>query len=153
MNDTYRFSRAEKNTFFGITILLIAFFIFIIFYHITDMSFYQSDAPGCGMKEYFHLYCAGCGGTRALDAFLHGRLITSALYHPFFVYFLFFFLSYYIPSILMFTGIYKKRINYTIYIYILGGLLTVVVINSILRNLLLIYGGIDYIGECISYWN
>lgn len=153
MNEFRRFTKEEVYTFIGMTVLLTVFFGFFIYYHVTDMSLYQEGAPGCGMKTLLHLYCPGCGGTRALDAFLHGKLITSALYHPFFVYLLFFFLSYYIPSILMFTGIIKKRINYTIYIYILGGLLAVVVINSILRNLLLVYSGIDYIGECISYWN
>ncbi len=152
MNISNKFTRAEINTFIGMTVLLTVFFAFLIFYHVTDMCFYQENSPGCLMKEHFHLYCPGCGGTRALDAFLHGNLITSAMYHPFFVYLLFFFLSYYIPSILMFSGILKKRINYMIYIYILAGLLAVVIINSVVRNLLLVYGKIDYIGECINYW-
>jgi len=36
---------------------------------------------------WFHLisgyYCPGCGGTRAVRALLHGRLLQSAWYHPF----------------------------------------------------------------------
>ena len=46
----------------------------------------------------------------------------------------------------------KKKINYTVYVYPLIGLLAVIIINFVVRNLLLVYGGVDYIGECILYW-
>jgi hypothetical protein len=36
----------------------------------TDASFY----PRCPVFLWLHLYCPGCGGTRALAALLHGRL-------------------------------------------------------------------------------
>ncbi|MES2221635.1 MAG: DUF2752 domain-containing protein [Acidobacteriota bacterium] len=36
-------------------------------------SFY----PRCPIFTWLHLYCPGCGGTRALAALLHGRLLDA----------------------------------------------------------------------------
>jgi membrane-bound acyltransferase YfiQ involved in biofilm formation len=36
-------------------------------------SFY----PRCPIFTWLHLYCPGCGGTRALAALLHGRLLEA----------------------------------------------------------------------------
>ncbi len=44
-------------------------------------SFY----PVCPIHQYLHLYCPGCGSTRALAALLHGRVIEAMHYNPLFV--------------------------------------------------------------------
>jgi hypothetical protein len=44
-------------------------------------SFY----PVCPVYRYLHLYCPGCGSTRALAALLHGRVIEAMHYNPLFV--------------------------------------------------------------------
>jgi hypothetical protein len=44
-------------------------------------SFY----PACPVYRYLHLYCPGCGSTRALAALLHGRIMEAMHYNPFFV--------------------------------------------------------------------
>ncbi len=44
-------------------------------------SFY----PVCPIYRYVHLYCPGCGSTRALAALLHGRLAEAMHYNPLFV--------------------------------------------------------------------
>lgn len=36
----------------------------------------------CIFSNLFGIYCPGCGGTRALGALLHGRLLLSVWYHP-----------------------------------------------------------------------
>lgn len=42
--------------------------------------------PLCTMYQKYHLYCPGCGGTRAFLALLHGDIIRSFCYHPFVLY-------------------------------------------------------------------
>lgn len=36
----------------------------------------------CWFYSNFHVYCPGCGGTRALIALLHGQFLRSLYYHP-----------------------------------------------------------------------
>lgn len=36
----------------------------------------------CLFDRLLGIYCPGCGGTRALKALLHGRLLQSLWYHP-----------------------------------------------------------------------
>ena len=47
-------------------------------------SFY----PRCPVFLWLHLYCPGCGGTRALAALLHGRLVEAMHWNPMMVIFL-----------------------------------------------------------------
>lgn len=145
-------TKTEKGFFISISILFILFLCFLLFYHINDIHFYDPDGKSCMLKAIFHLYCPGCGGSRAMDAFLHGRFLQSFIIHPFVMYVFVFFLTYYIPSCLYFTGIRKKPINYWFYMYLLYGLLGIVILFFVVRILLLVYGGYDYLGECIQYW-
>lgn len=60
----------------------------------------------CWINRMSHLYCPGCGGTRAFFAWIHGHWLTSLYYHPVvgyfgILYFLFFlrgFLAYGMPG-------------------------------------------------------
>ena len=40
----------------------------------------------CFLNTYFHIPCPGCGGTRAIEYLLQGRLWDSFLAHPLIVY-------------------------------------------------------------------
>jgi hypothetical protein len=53
--------------------------------------------PGCPVFRYLHLYCPGCGSTRALAALLHGHVADAMYYNPLFVMLL--------PLLLAFGGI------------------------------------------------
>lgn len=44
-------------------------------------SFY----PRCPVFSFLHLYCPGCGATRALAALTHGNLAEALRYNAFFV--------------------------------------------------------------------
>jgi hypothetical protein len=41
--------------------------------------------PACPVYRYLHIYCPGCGSTRALASLLHGRVIDAMHYNPLFV--------------------------------------------------------------------
>jgi hypothetical protein len=56
-------------------------------------SFY----PVCPIYRYLHLYCPGCGSTRALAALLHGRVGEAMHYNPLFVAL--------VPLLLAFAGV------------------------------------------------
>lgn len=42
-------------------------------------------APGCTLKSWTGFYCAGCGGTRAMFAFMHGEIAASWRLNPLFL--------------------------------------------------------------------
>lgn len=50
-----------------------------------DSSGIPSLSP-CIFQRLTGFYCPGCGGTRALLALFHGRLLRSLVYHPFVPY-------------------------------------------------------------------
>lgn len=42
----------------------------------------QSSLPACWFYTRWHIYCPGCGGTRAFIALLSGRILDSLWFHP-----------------------------------------------------------------------
>ena len=42
----------------------------------------QPTVPECWFYRSWHVYCPGCGGTRAVAALLRGQLLQSLYYHP-----------------------------------------------------------------------
>lgn len=100
----------------------------------------------CGIHEIFHVYCPGCGGTRALFAFLHGHIFQSIYYNPA-VFFGALLILYYESTVLLTL---VKR-NGKIYYYQKTGLvyayLFILLIYAIVRDYLLVGMGIDMIGD------
>jgi hypothetical protein len=45
----------------------------------------NSIYPSCLFHRYLHVFCPGCGTTRALAALLHGHLAEAIHYNPLFV--------------------------------------------------------------------
>ncbi len=65
--------------------------IFLVFGSIAIFIYLKIFLPNikpipCMMLEIFGLYCPGCGGTRAVDALLHGQILLSLWYHPLVIY-------------------------------------------------------------------
>lgn len=58
----------------------------VIFLWLTGMDL-RELVPPCAFHSMIGLYCPGCGGTRAVHALLHGRLLESLRYHPVVLYF------------------------------------------------------------------
>ena len=64
-------------------ILVIVVYLLLAKYTPFDLL---SFVPPCGIRVLTGFYCPGCGGTRAVRALIHGKLITSFLYHPCWMY-------------------------------------------------------------------
>lgn len=50
---------------------------------IAVLVFTPFKIPDCTFKSVTGLYCPGCGGTRAVAAFIQGHWARSFRYHPF----------------------------------------------------------------------
>lgn len=59
----------------------IALVILVVFW-IWFMRHQQDHAWVCSLQKLTGLYCPACGGTRAFNALLHGRVLDSFKYHP-----------------------------------------------------------------------
>lgn len=105
----------------------------------------------CGIHEMLHLYCPGCGGTRAVYDLLNFRLLQSFCTHPFVLFTALILVEYYIGAIITLIRNNGKRYYYlrTWFCYVALG---IVIVNTILRNVLLVYYHYDYIGDLLPYW-
>lgn len=53
----------------------------VILVQITGIRVWRLIPP-CIIREFFGIYCPGCGGTRAVRYLLDGQLLKSLYYHP-----------------------------------------------------------------------
>ncbi|MCM1107306.1 MAG: DUF2752 domain-containing protein [Blautia sp.] len=98
--------------------------------------------PPCMIHSLTGLYCPGCGGTRAVTALLQGHLLKSLFYHPIVGYTAavggWFMVSQTIERAS--HGRFAIGMHYRdIYLWIA---LALVAVNCIIKNLVLVLGGI-----------
>lgn len=100
--------------------------------------------PPCKLYQSTGYYCMGCGGTRALQAFLQGRFVQSFYYHPI-VDLTAVFLMVFIPSQTL-SILTKNKIRgfmiKPVHFYILTG---VVVLQWVVKNAVFYFTGIHII--------
>ena len=100
----------------------------------------------CPFSFLFHLYCPGCGFTRALRALLRLDLVGALLANPMAIWLLLTLLYYEVALFLAFRrGGRVSRLPAIVFAYALVG-------YAVLRNLLLTLGGIDPLGDLIRFW-
>jgi hypothetical protein len=86
MNNTDR-QRLSRIVYFICLAGIAGFFLTAVICRLTGFSFVgKLSDGGCRFRALTGYYCPGCGGTRAVDALLKGRMITSLRYHPVVVY-------------------------------------------------------------------
>ena len=101
----------------------------------------------CAFWESLHLYCPGCGATRAMEALLCGRVLLSLSYNP---------LALLLPlcalyyEVSLFPPVWRRRAPLawpalTLSYFALGFFL--------LRNLFFFCFGIDSLGDLTLYWS
>lgn len=98
--------------------------------------------PPCAFLYYTHMYCPGCGGTRALKSLLKGHVVRSLCYNPAVVLGAILILYYEVTVLMTIFGkqgrIYYTRNMKPIIIYVI-----IVLAFFIIRNVLLVGFGID----------
>ena len=97
---------------------------------------------GCIFQLLLGMYCPGCGGTRALNALLHGQVLRSIWYHPLVPYgaglYLAFMVTWTAAKLHLF-GIRKGLKFREEYMY---AMLVIVAVNFIIKNVLKLCFGI-----------
>lgn len=95
----------------------------------------------CFFDKVLGIYCPGCGGTRALTALVHGRLLEALWYHPLILY-----LAVVGGGFMLTQGLERLGIRHvrgwryhTWYLYAAIGL---IVLNFIVKNVLRLFWGI-----------
>ena len=96
----------------------------------------------CAFLKTTHMYCPGCGGTRAVFSLLAGNVIKSLCYNPAVVLGALLVLYYEITVIMTICSkkgrVYYCRSPWPVYIYVL-----IVLIFAVVRDVLLVVFGID----------
>lgn len=122
--------------------------LFMMLAVLAMQKMHMLPSPPCGLVALFHIYCPGCGGTRALFSALQGNFLESLFYNPA-VLLGALLIAYYeiavIVTLVKDNGkIYYCRKPVLIYIY-----LVIVFGYAIVRNILLFVPGIDLLGNIL----
>lgn len=67
----------------GLCFMIFGGIAFLVYYYVL-VPILPSNA--CVFWDIFHIYCPGCGGTRAVRALLQGDFLSSVWYHPVVLY-------------------------------------------------------------------
>lgn len=91
--------------------------------------------PPCVFSSWLRIYCPGCGGTRAVDALLHGHVLESVWYHPLVLYTVIIFGGFMLTQGLERLGVRWVR-GWKYHNWHLYGAVIVLVCNFLVKNLL-----------------
>lgn len=143
--------KKAKKFYFIICALVLLFFISLFFYHYFGFKLTGHLKP-CMFNYLLHIYCPGCGGTRAMDYFLHGQFIKSFLSNPAVLYLVGLFLSYFLPATYSFIIKRNGKVYYKFHPFSLYFFIVEIILFFIIRNAALIIFHYDFLGDCIKYW-
>ena len=172
MQSLYKNRKNRQWIGFGMmTLFLIAAVIFawILKTKTSDISFQEGQ---CGFSKTFHLYCPGCGGTRAVKHLLDLEVIPSLLSNPIPVYAIALVIRIWVAMLHNAVssalrknqgvkqgtelhdgqkGAEPKKWR-LLYQWEMWAILVVVIGFFVLRNVALAAFGWDYLGDMAGYW-
>ncbi|MGA2915867.1 MAG: DUF2752 domain-containing protein [Sedimentisphaerales bacterium] len=76
----YKSTKQDRITFLWVFVITI--FLFVLFYLIKQGFINIAPAGGCAFLRNTGLPCPTCGWTRAINAFMEGRIITAFYIQP-----------------------------------------------------------------------
>ncbi|MBQ8982841.1 MAG: DUF2752 domain-containing protein [Lachnospiraceae bacterium] len=145
----HAFVKQERMIFIWVTVgVLVLLFCAFLW---KKLPIFQSLPAQCVFAKYLHVYCPGCGGTRATYHMLQFHPVKSFLYHPVVPFITLILADYYIGAIITLIRHNGKR-YYFLKDWFCYIALAIVLGNFIIRNVLLIGFHIDYIGDLLQYW-
>lgn len=93
------------------------------------------EMPPCVFSAYFRTYCPGCGGTRAVEALLHGHILESVWCHPIVLYTVIVFGGFMLTQSLERFGVRHMK-GWKFQNWYLYGAIVIVGCNFLIKNLL-----------------
>lgn len=149
---THMKRRTKRVTIFILVNLAFAAAVIFIAVYKKFSAETGADPLGmCVMHDFLHLYCPGCGGTRAVMLLVRGDVIGAMLSNPIVPCYaaLYIFLAVYAAVAILRD---RDRIIYwnTALTWIIAMLPIAV---FIVRNVLLVVWGVDTIGDLGVYWS
>ena len=127
--------------FMNLSLILFAVIYSAFFFHEGD-----SELFGCVFKETFHLYCPGCGGSRSLAALMRFDFVSSFILYPPIIISSVAVIEYDVRlalSLIFKSERFTSRYRFLTFLIIPISIL----LTFIVRNLLLVYFGIDTVGD------
>ena len=105
----------------------------------------------CQFKHIFHLYCPGCGGSRSLVHLFNLDIISSTLAYPPMPALLLLYIGLNVRCALVISSgdtYYLRSFKPNTLISIP----VIILLSFVIRNILLIYFGVDYLGDLASFY-
>lgn len=145
-----KFIKRERTAFIWVNVGIIFCLAVVLVWEHLALS--ELLPGGCAIHDFFHIYCPGCGGTRAVYYMIHLQPIKSFLYHPLVPFVTILLVEYYVGAVITLVRKNGKRYYYLRdwFCYVALG---IILVNWILRNVLLIKFHIDYIGDLVQFWS
>ncbi len=142
---------AKRWLVFGAVNLGLVGLILLVKCYLTFVSIPVIKVLGqCLFAKTLHLYCPGCGGTRAVSALLRFDFLSSLRHNPLVLLFVSLFLYYDIKALINIIRGKDKVLG--ISAKLLFVILAIVLAFFVLRNALLLIWHIDPVGDFAEYW-
>ena len=115
------------------------------------LSLLPSFMTTCTMYQLLHLYCAVCGGTRAVDALMHLDILSALRYNAFITVAA---ISAIILDAVAWVRFFlKKHTLLPIPSKVWTASLWILAAFFLLRNILMVAVGFDPMGDLVGFWN
>ncbi len=146
--------RRKKRIALYLAVQMLAIILVIgafVYRELLDALSSDGKFSACPMHDLLHLYCPGCGGTRAIVALFRGQVIHSLACNPISLYLVVGFLVFDLRAAIAIMRNEERVLTIPPqYFWIM---LAFAIVHCVLRNVLMITIGWDYLGDLGAYWH